>query len=103
MRTSRVEQLEPRRMLSTYYVSPAGSDSFSGAATTAAWKTLARVNQQNLKAGDKVLFQGGKSWIGSLSLTSTEGGTSASPVTFTTYGAGRATIYSSTAAGFDIA
>ena len=87
-----LEQLEPRQLLSTYYVSPTGSDSASGTAITAAWKTINRVNNQTLQAGDKVLFEGGKTFSGSLYLTSNECGTAPTGVTFSTYGSGRATI-----------
>jgi hypothetical protein len=89
-----MEALEDRQMLATYYVSPYGSDSKSGTSTSAAWKTISRVNKQTLKAGDKVLFQGGKAFSGGLVVNSNEGGNSYTPVTFGTYGSGRATINS---------
>ena len=89
-----MEALEDRQLLATYYVSPYGNDAKSGTSTTAAWKTISRVNKQTLKAGDKVLFQGGKSFSGGLVVNSNEGGNSYTPVTFSTYGSGRATINS---------
>ena len=98
-----VEALEPRQLLSTYYVSTSGSDSAAGTSTTSAWKSINRVNSQTLKAGDKVLFQGGKTFYGSLYVPSREGGTSTAPVTFSTYGTGRATINSGSKAGIDVA
>lgn len=105
-----MEPLECRQLLSTFYVSPSGSDSHSGTSTTSAWKTIARVNQQTIHAGDKILFQGGQSFSGSLYFPSAEGGTSTNPVTIATYGTGRATIKSGSSnainvaqiAGFDI-
>src|SRR3954470_10567957 len=69
-----MEPLEDRQFLSTYYVSPSGSDSASGTSTSAAWKTISRVNNQKLHAGDKVLFKGGSSFSGSLYVPSSEGG-----------------------------
>jgi hypothetical protein len=98
-----MEALEDRQLLATYYVSPYGNDAKSGTSTTAAWKTISRVNKQTLKAGDKVLFQGGKSFSGGLVVNSNEGGNSYTPVTFSTYGSGRATINSGTKSGIDIA
>ena len=98
-----VETLEDRRLLSTYYVSPGGSDSASGTSTGSAWKSITRVNSQKLKAGDKVLFEGGKTFSGSLYIPSSEGGTLSNRVTFSTYGSGRATINSGTKHGIDVA
>src|SRR4051812_41173712 len=98
-----LEPLEGRQMLSTYYVSPSGSDSASGASTSAPWKTINRVNKQQLHAGDKVLFQANKSFGGSLYVPSGEGGSASNPVIFSTYGGGRATINSGGSAGIDVA
>jgi hypothetical protein len=98
-----MEPLEDRQFLSTYYVSPSGSDSASGTSTSAPWKTVNRVNNQKLKAGDKILFKGGSSFSGSLYVPSAEGGNSSNPVVFSTYGSGRATINSGSKAGIDIA
>src|SRR5215211_2312741 len=83
-----MEPLEERKLLSTYYVSSSGSDSASGASTSAAWKTISRVNSQKLKAGDKVLFRGGDSFSGGLYNPSTEAGSLSNPITFSTYGSG---------------
>jgi hypothetical protein len=88
-RAAMMEALEDRQLLSTYYVSPSGNDSRGGTSTSTAWKTISRVNKQTLHSGDKVLFQGGKSFSGGLLVNSNEGG-----VTFSTYGSGRATINS---------
>ena len=93
-RAAMMEMLENRQLLSTYYVSPYGNDSKAGTSTGSAWKTISRVNKQTLKAGDKVLFQGGKSFSGGLVVNSNEGGTSSNAVTFSTYGSGKATINS---------
>ena len=98
-----MEPLEGRRLLSTYYVNNNGSDSASGTSTSSAWKTINRVNSQVLKAGDKVLFAGGQTFSGGLYVPSKEGGSSTTPVTFSTYGSGRATIKSGTKAGIDVA
>src|SRR3954469_23510033 len=98
-----VEPLESRQFLSTYYVSATGKDTASGTSQNAAWKSITRVNQQKVKPGDKVLFQGGKTFNGSLYIPSTEGGTATQQVLFSSYGSGRATINSGTRVGFDIA
>src|SRR5437868_1836656 len=103
-----MEMLEPRQLLSTYYVSSAGSDTASGDAMTAAWKTVTRVNSQKLKAGDTVLFAVGQTFTGTLTLAAGEAGTKTAPITFGVYGIGsatpgsRATIKSGNAGGLDI-
>lgn len=94
---SMLEQLEPRQFLSTYYVSSVGSDSGSGSSTSP-WRSVARVNSATLRSGDKVLFQGGKTFSGTgLKVTSAESG-----ITFGTYGSGRATLSTGGTTGFDI-
>src|SRR5437667_6701707 len=100
-----VEPLEPRQLLSTYYVSNGGSDAATGDAMTAAWKTVNRVNSQKLKPGDTVLFAIGQTFSGTISVPSTESGTKTAPITFASYGSGngRATIRSGNNAGIDIA
>src|SRR5688500_10535792 len=75
-----VEPLEPRQFLSTYFVSPGGNDGHSGEAPTAAWRSIDRVNKQQLKPGDLVLFQAGQTFHGSIYIPSTEGGTLDKPV-----------------------
>src|SRR4051812_23313919 len=92
-----MEVLEDRQLLSTYYVSSSGNDGKSGTSTGSAWRTISRVNKQTLKSGDKVLFQGGKSFSGALVVNSNEGG-----VTFSTYGSGRATINSGGSSGLKV-
>ena len=97
------EPLEGRQLLSTtYYVSPSGSDTGPGNSSAQPWKSITRVNNATLHAGDKVLFQGGQTFAGSIYVPSTEGGTASSPVVFSTYGSGRATINSGSARGFDL-
>jgi hypothetical protein len=102
-RFASVETLESRQFLSTYYVAANGSDSASGLSAGQAWDSINRVNAQKLKAGDKVLFEGGKTFQGSLYIPSTEGGTAKKQVIFSSYGKGRATISSGSKHGIDIA
>src|SRR5437763_874835 len=73
-RIAAVEALEPRQLLSTYFVSSAGSDAATGEAMTAAWKTLNRVNSQKLQPGDKVLFAIGQTFSGTINVPSAESG-----------------------------
>lgn len=47
----------------TYYVdADNGKDSYSGKSITKAWKTIAKVNSENFKPGDQILFKRGNKW-----------------------------------------
>jgi hypothetical protein len=80
-----------------FYVSPTGNDANAGT-SGAPWQTIAKVNGHAFAAGDRVLFQGGQTFSGSLGFDASDAGTAASPVVVTSYGTGRATI-SSTGSG----
>lgn len=74
-----------------YYVAAAGNDANPGTAASP-WSTIGRVNGVALRAGDRVLFEGGATFGGQLTLNSGDTGTAASPIRITSYGTGRATI-----------
>src|SRR5579883_825410 len=80
----------------TYYVSPSGSDQNSGTSPSNAWQTVAKVNSVTLQPGDTVLFAGGASFTGRLTLSAAEQGSAAAPITISSYGTGRATLSNST-------
>jgi len=71
----------------TYYVSPAGNDSYPGTSQTTPWKTIAHVNSVSFASGDTVLFLSGAIWREEL-ITSSTG------VTFGAYGTGARPIIS---------
>lgn len=80
----------------TYYVSPSGRDANSGRSSSRPWQTVYRVDKANLQPGDTVLFQGGATFSDQPLMpgwgihVSGRGG---SPVTFGSYGSGKATLY----------
>lgn len=74
-----------------YYVSPAGDDSNPGTQAQP-WQSIAKVNGTNFKPGDHVLFEGGKTFAGTITLDETDSGTNAKKLTVTSYGNGRAII-----------
>jgi parallel beta-helix repeat protein len=76
----------------TFYVSPQGDDSAAGTSPATAWKTVSKVNNTSLKAGDQVLFQGGASFEGPLVPWGT--GKQGKPTVYGSYGTGKATIES---------
>jgi hypothetical protein len=79
-------------LAANYYVSASGNDANTGRSAALAWRTLARANAAALKAGDRVLLQGGATFAGALSFDKTDGGTAVAPLTVTSYGIGRATV-----------
>lgn len=76
---------------SNYYVSPAGDDANPGTEAKP-WRSVAKVNETDLEPGDRVLFEGGKTFIGPVALTDKHSGSAGKRVEFSSYGAGRATI-----------
>src|SRR6266850_6955024 len=79
-----------RAAAATYYVSSAGNDAASGTSSTAAWRSVAKVNATALAPGDTILFAGGSTFAGLLQPQGS--GSSASPIGFGSYGAGSATL-----------
>lgn len=82
----------PAVYATNYYLSPSGSDSNSGTSQSQAWQTTAKVSNFNFLPGDNLSFEGGATFNGGFTLTSSDAGTSTSPVTVNSYGTGRAII-----------
>jgi hypothetical protein len=83
----------------TYYVSPTGDNTRSGLAPDQAWQTIDRVNVQDFAAGDRILFEAGHTFSGNLFFDAADAGTRANPVTVSSYGSGRATLYAANGRG----
>jgi hypothetical protein len=62
-----------RAAATDYYVSSTGSNSNPGTSTSP-WQTIARVNSQVFLPGDRVLFEGGRTFAGPMLLDSGDGG-----------------------------
>lgn len=82
-----------------YFVSASGADAHAGTSPADAWRTITRVNNQTLRPGDRVFFEGGQTFSGNLYLDASEAGTAAAPIVIASYGADRATIYADTGTG----
>ncbi len=78
----------------TYYVNNQGNDGWPGTSQSQPWRSIDRVNKQDLNAGDQVLFKGGQTFSGSLYLWRGDNGTRTNPVLISSYGAGPAWISS---------
>ena len=74
----------------TYYVSTSGNDANNGTSTSSPWQTITKVNSMSFNPGDQILFNGGQTFTGSISPNSS--GNSSSPITYSSYGTGRAII-----------
>jgi len=81
----------PSSPATVFFVSPSGSDSNGGTSTSSPWQTIGKVNSASLASGNTVLFQGGQSFSGSLTVQA--------GVTYGVYGGGTATISSGSSDG----
>lgn len=89
-------------MAKTYYVSSGGDDLNTGVSADQAWATIDRVNKTSLFPGDKVLFEGGSTFFGSMFFNHTTGGSSEEPILISSFGEGRAVINSGISYGLKI-
>lgn len=71
---------------STYYVSADGNDANAGTSTNAPIKSIDKANQLILKPGDVLSFKKGDVFSGQLNIK--QSGTSAAPITVSSYGSG---------------
>lgn len=75
----------------TYFVSSSGRDSAAGTTPAQAWRSIGRVNLARLRPGDVVRFEAGRLFADQ-SLSARHSGTARHPITFASYGKGRATL-----------
>jgi hypothetical protein len=82
----------------TYYISSQGSDSQTGTSADKAWRSIKKVNATRFKAGDRILFEAGQTFVGNIALQGA--GTASQPIVVSSYGKGPAIISSGTSYGF---
>lgn len=82
-----------------YYVSTSGDDLAKGTSPDKAWKSIDKINETDFQPGDRILFEGGKTFTGALEFDIDDSGTPDNPLTVTSYGEGRATISSGNETG----
>jgi hypothetical protein len=74
-----------------YHISPGGSDSGTGAKRSP-WRSIDRLNAHDFRPGDRILFEGGKTFSGTFELKGTDSGAAGKQLIVSSYGTGRATI-----------
>ena len=74
-----------------HYLSTGGSDKNEGTKAMP-WRTIEKVNSYRIKPGDSILFEGGKTFYGSIKIDSTQLGTAKDPILISSYKSGWATI-----------
>lgn len=96
--------LAPIARATSYYVSSStGDDANAGTDAASPWRTLGKVNQTALAAGDRVYLLGGDSFADAgLAFGPTDTGTASNPIVVTSYGTGRATIAPTVQPGISI-
>lgn len=77
-----------------YYISLNGNDNNDGQSIITAWRSIEKINNTVLKAGDKVLFEGGGIFKGNIQLDSLDGGTAEYPLIISSFGTKPAIINS---------
>ena len=75
-----------------FYVSSSGNDRPDGRSTATAWRSIGKVTFSAFQGGDRILFEGGKTFDGTIYFGADDKGTAAKPIVVTSYGTGRATI-----------
>lgn len=76
----------------TYYISNGGNDGANGLSAATAWQTITKLNTVSLNAGDKVFFERGGTFVGTIEVNSS--GEANNPIIFDAYGTGEAPIIS---------
>ncbi|MEP7382686.1 MAG: right-handed parallel beta-helix repeat-containing protein [Gemmatimonadota bacterium] len=86
----------------TYYVSPTGNDTYAGTTLAKPWRSIKKVNAKRFAPGDRILFEGGEIFNGSLKFIASDRGSAIAPIVISTYGSARATINSTAETGLSL-
>src|SRR5262245_62118985 len=85
-----------------HHLSAAGDDAHDGTAPGRAWRTVARANRQELRPGDRLLFQGGDTFEGNLVLKTAAAPSAAAPIMVGSFGKGRAVLRAGKGTGVSV-
>ena len=75
-----------RRTGHVYYVRPSGNDGNSGMELDEAWRTTQKINSVDFEPGDRILFEGGSTYAGTLIFKSHDSGTRDGRLTLSSFG-----------------
>jgi hypothetical protein len=75
-----------------YFVSSKGNDGNNGTSIAKAWATINKINGESFREGDKILFEGGKTFNGTLQFGSDDRGVNGNSLIISSYGSQRANI-----------
>ena len=95
-------QPNPPGGYSTFYVSPEGNDSNSGTSPGSAWQSINKVNSIEFEPGHHILFEGGRTFNGTIVLDSNDHGITGNEVFIGSFGTGRAIINAQNGSGLII-
>jgi hypothetical protein len=84
----------------TYYINNNGNDSNNGTSTSSPWKTIDKINNWTFLPGDQILFQGGQTFYGNVTID--ESGSSGNLIKISSYGEGKASIDAGAGSGIFI-
>jgi hypothetical protein len=88
---------DPGRATTSYYFSASGSDSNNCRSPASPCHTIRKMNSLTYEAGDSILFHGGDSFTGCVTINPTRvpnKGSASNPITLDSYGGGNATLLS---------
>jgi hypothetical protein len=88
---------DPGRAATSYYFSASGSDGNNCRSPASPCRTIGKMNSLTYAAGDSILFQGGDSFTGCVTINPTSvpnKGSALNPITLGSYGSGNATLLS---------
>ena len=79
----------------SYYFSTSGLDTNDGTSPSTPWLSISKINTMVINPGDKIHFKAGDTFEGNILLDAKDANDPTTPILFTSYGTGRATIHTS--------
>jgi len=88
-----------QEIFNIYYISISGNNNNSGLSPAEAWQTIAKVNSTNFEPGDRILFEGGKTFYGNLVFDFSDDGSPGNFIQIGSFGTDRAIINAGNGSG----
>ncbi|HEX4354815.1 MAG TPA: hypothetical protein VHZ95_17915, partial [Polyangiales bacterium] len=87
-RERRTRAVQPETQGVTYFVRLTGDDRAAGTSVDQSWQSVARVDRQSFAPGDRVLFEAGQEYRGTLTFDADDRGTVDAPIEIGSFGTG---------------